>query len=184
VVNVPLGLLVAGAAGIGSGLWWAYRRGSNSKREDVPPVDNPHLDATGMLYESIGWPYFWAKGSPATPWESGPDGVDCSGYAQMALVRLGLLSPGYSDRGARSLADDSDPVVVGSQRPGDLAYYGGHVMVVLSQPGADGHSAVIGASGGDGTTFGNDENARVKVYDSALYSGNFVTYMRLKAGKA
>jgi hypothetical protein len=83
-------------------------------------------------------------------------------------------------RGAKALADGSTPVQLGSQRPGDLAYYPGHVMVVCGQAGAGGHSPVIGASGGTRTTLGQDPNARIKTFTSGAYRKDFVTYMRLK----
>lgn len=179
MVQIPL--ILGGT--IGSYALYSYYRGNNSKGGGVASNNNA-LDETEGLSDSIGWPYFWAKGSPATPWTDGPKGVDCSGYAQMALVRLGILSSGYADRGARALSDDSDPIIVGSQEPGDLAYYGGHVMVVCGYPKDDGgHSAVIGATGGGSLTFGTDPKACVKIYDSALYWSAFICYMRLKDNK-
>jgi hypothetical protein len=129
---------------------------------------------------SLGWPYFFGRGSPATPWSDGPKGVDCSGYAQMVLVKLGKLAKTATDRGSQALADASNPLKVGQQVAGDLAYYPGHVMVVAGEPDDTGHSPVIGASGGTSTTFGTNSNARVKLFDTALYRGDFVTYMRLK----
>lgn len=164
-------------------LFVSRRGGTGSAREDSRPTASGAAGLDGdaaELADSIGWPYWYGAGTPATPWADGAGGVDCSGYAQMALVRLGLLDPSAPDRSAASLADDSDPLEVGEQRPGDLAYYPGHVMVVASSPGGDGHSAVIGASGGHVYTFGNDPDARVKVFDSALYRDDFVTYMRLR----
>jgi cell wall-associated NlpC family hydrolase len=180
VAALALGGIVSAAAGY----FWASRRGANSEKEDVAPMSDGRLDATGELSDALGWPYFFGKGAPSTRWDAGADGVDCSGFAQMALVRLGLLRPDYTDRGAAALADDSDPVELGRQVPGDLAYYPGHVMVVVGYPGASGHSPVMGASGGRSTTLGNDPSARVKLFDSGAYRSDFVTYMRLKAGKA
>lgn len=142
--------------------------------------DTSECSLPANVLASLGWPYFFGKGTPATKWSDGPNGVDCSGYAQMVLVKLGLLSATAGDRGAAALADDSDPIAVGEQRAGDMAYYPGHVMIVAGNPGSDGHSPVIGASGGDKLTLGNNPNAKVKLFDSALYRGDFVTYMRLK----
>ena len=172
--------LLPAAALIAFGVW-AFLRGSNSAREDSLTSNDYTRFALGDdIRTSLGWPYFFGRGSPATKWEDGPKGVDCSGYAQMVLVRLGKLSSSAGDRGARTLANDSDPVAVGAQKPGDLAYYPGHVMVVASSPDKSGHSMVIGASGGTETTLGNDANARVKLFDSAMYRKDFVTYMRLR----
>ena len=170
---------MAGAAA----LWWVWRRGSNSSREDEPEASSTRdVDAdVEELLDAVGAPYFFGRGSPSTPWSELDDGVDCSGFAQIALVRLGLLDADATDRGARELADDSDPVELGHQEPGDLAYYPGHVMVVVGYPDEDGHSPVLGASGGDATTFGGDENAYVKLFDRGDYRDDFVTYMRLRS---
>lgn len=184
---MPL-IFVALAVGVPVGLlwWWAHDRGDGSELEDVEgeAVNGSTLIESSIrakLSDAIGWPYFFGKGSPSTPWEDGPEGVDCSGFVQMALVRLGKLASTASDRGAATLADDSDPIAVGSQRAGDLAYYPGHVVLVVGSPGADGHSPVMSASGGTSTTFGDDPNARVKVFSTAEYRSDFVTYMRLRA---
>ncbi len=167
---------------------WAYRRGMNSATEDTSAMSDSDAtkqsDLPSNVLESLGWPYYFGKGSPSTPWTDGPSGVDCSGFVQMALVRLGKLSPTYGDRGSAALADDSDPIEVGQQEPGDIAYYPGHVMLVASKPDkSTGHSAVIGASGGTSTTLGTNPEARVKMFSSAKYRKDFVTYMRLKEGK-
>ena len=172
ILGVPLALLA----------WYVRARGDGSEREDESELgEGTAAAAADELADSLGWPYFFGGGSPATPWSEGSEGVDCAGYAQIALVHLGLLSSSAPDRGAASLADDSNPIDVGDQEPGDLAYYPGHVMVVISYPGSNGHSKVMGASGGTATTFGDDPGAYVKAFDSALYRGDFVTYMRLRS---
>jgi len=175
---IPLWMLGAAAAAAG-GAWYVRQRGANSQREDM--AENQSVVCDPTLSTALGWPYWFGKGSPATVWESGANGVDCSGFAQMALVQLNRLSSSAADRGARTLADDSDPIELGQQQIGDLAYYPGHVMVVAGTPGPDGHSPVIGASGGTSSTMGNDENARVKLFSSGKYRSDFVTYMRLRA---
>jgi hypothetical protein len=161
-------------------------RGYGGSREEIPAVSSSLGEIEGeaiLLQDSIGWPYVYGSGTPATPWSDGSRGVDCSGYAQMCLVRLGRLSSGASDRGATSLAYGCDPVAVGDQFPGDLAYYPGHVVVVASYPDAvTGHSAVLSASGDPSDLVaGANPNARVKLYSTALYRGDFLTYMRLKS---
>lgn len=176
---IPALWLWGAAAAATGAAWYVRQRGANSAREDQ--VESLETTCDPTLSTALGWRYYFGKGSPATPWSSGPDGVDCSGFAQMALVKLNLLSSSAPDRGARTLADDSDPVELGQQRIGDLAYYPGHVMVVAGSPGYDGHSPVIGASGGTSTTLGTDENARVKLFSSGAYRSDFVTYMRLRA---
>ena len=179
MIPLPLLALILGVplALVG---WYVWNRGDNSAQDDTGPLSaSQGAAAAGTLSGAIGWPYYFGRGAPSTPWDDGPLGVDCSGFAQMALVRLGILSSDATDRGARTLADDSDPVDVGSQSPGDLAYYPGHVAVVVGYPGTDGHSSVMCASG-HATTFGDVEGEQVNVYSSALYRSDFVTYMRLR----
>jgi len=139
-------------------------------------------DVSALVDESLGWPYYWGKGSPGTPWTDGPLGADCNGYAQMFLVELGVLDQGAPDRGVSAMANVCDPIAVGDQQPGDLALYNGagHVMVVAGPPGADGHSPVCGASSGGSSDFGDNPDARVKLFTTALYWSKFNTYMRLK----
>jgi cell wall-associated NlpC family hydrolase len=109
------------------------------------------------LLEAWCEPYDWAQGAPPTAWLNGPHGYDCSGFAQAALVHLGLLSRSAKDRGAHQLAMAAMPVPEGEERLGDLAFYGGasHVMVVLA-PGI-----VLGAAGGDSSTHGDKPSAYV-----------------------
>lgn len=136
--------------------------------------------ALGGISGAYGWPYYWGKGSPSTPWSKGPEGVDCSGFVCMALVKLGTIPSTTGDLSSRAIADRCDPVEVGQQRPGDVAYYPGHIMLVVGYPDDDydGHSAVMGASGGRNGTFGTDPNARVKVFPAGDYRSDFVTYGR------
>jgi len=173
---LPLALL--GAGGLA---FYEYMRGRASLREDIDPATElPVGDLEAVVDTSLGWPYSYGKGSPGTPWSDGVNGVDCSGYVQMALVEIGYLDSSATDRSAAELADGSDPVALGDQQPGDIAYYPGHVMLVCGPPGEDGHSPVIGASGGTSSTHGDDPKAYVKVFDTGAYRGDFVTYMRLK----
>lgn len=103
------------------------------------------------ITSSVGWPYVYGAGTPSTLWESGPQGVDCSGLAQMALVKLGIMSPSETDRSAQGMADASYWIDEKDAKEGDLAFYGtdwntvSHVTVVL------GDGTVLSASG-SGTT--------------------------------
>lgn len=127
------------------------------------------------LLATIGVPYAWGSGTPATPWPS--DRYDCSGFAQGALVYLGLLRRAEPDRSAAALADACDPVELGHQRLGDLAFYGTggvhHVMVCL------GDGWVIGASGGGSETHGDDPRAHVQLHHY-LYRRDWVCFGRIK----
>jgi cell wall-associated NlpC family hydrolase len=184
MTSIPLAMALALGIPVAAVGLYVRARGYGGSREDIAAVDDStQLDGeAALLADSIGWPYVYGRGTPATPWSEGPRGVDCSGYAQMCLVRLGRLSSSATDRGASSLAYGCDPVAVGDQTPGDLAYYPGHVVVVASYPDAlTGHSAVLSASGdAQDLVAGLNPNARVKLYTSALYRGDFLTYMRLK----
>jgi cell wall-associated NlpC family hydrolase len=172
------------------GVYEFVKAANPSQREDIPDTGEVDMsadeggkwaDLEELMNGAHGWPYAWGGGAPSTPWADGPKGVDCSGFVQMALVRLGYLDSGATDRGARALADGCVPVSLGEQEPGDLAYYPGHVMLVCGPPGQDGHAPVIGASGGTSDTHGDDPKAYVKVFDTGAYRRDFVTYMRLKA---
>jgi hypothetical protein len=101
-----------------------------------------------QLEPALGWPYVWGNGDPGTSWADGPSGVDCSGFAQMALVKLGQLSAKAADRTADSLRSASRSIPWGEQIPGDLAFWEGHVEVVVGAPQLDGDSATIGSRDG------------------------------------
>jgi len=153
---------------------------SSSSIEDQSFDDEPY---TAELGGAVGAPYYYGRGSPSTTLQQlVTDGADCSGAVQVALVQLGLLDASATDRSATQLANDSDPIEVGQQQPGDLAFYNGHVMLVYSYPRSDGHSAVWGMHGGGQNTLGDDPTARLDVLSSALYWPDaFLTYGRLRA---
>lgn len=187
---MPIPIVAIAAAGAAAYLWSRSKRPANSAdRDAILPSEYgqgvaPECDE--LVQSCLGWPYYYGRGSPSTPWEQGAQGVDCSGLVQMCLVRYGLLSPKSVDRGATDLANVADPVPVGSQKPGDFAVYPGHVTFVVGWPDPDleGHSPVISASGGTSATKGNDPNAYVKLFDTANYrrTDGFITYARIRPG--
>jgi cell wall-associated NlpC family hydrolase len=133
---------------------------------------------TLALLRCIGIPYWTAKGTPSTPWTNIRQGVDCSGFVQMALVHAGLYRTTEPDRRAtadmgstQSLAN----ICIATKVPrfGDLAIYEGHVMFALDD------TWVIGASGGDSTTVGNNPRACVQLR-SFDYRRDFLTWGTLK----
>lgn len=133
------------------------------------------LESDQRVYElikTIGVPYWWGKGQPNTPWP--PKACDCSGFVQQAWVWLGFFGSTQPDRNWKGLADICDPVKVTDARLGDIAIYVGHVMLCL------GGEWVLGASGGDSNTKGNDPRAYVQLrrYD---YRPDFATFGRLKS---
>lgn len=123
----------------------------------------------------LGWgiPYCWGAGSPKdgggdwppNPLPKGVDGgrgFDCSGFAQAALVRLGMLDAKAPDRAAATLWDLCKPVDETEARLGDLAFYGPgaritHVTVCL------GFGTTIGANGGGSSTKGDNPKAFVQL---------------------
>lgn len=189
IASVPVVLSIVGAGLAAAWYWRGRHREANSDIVDVPETEIGPDDIAGwddtdeIAVRYYGIPYCYGKGTPATTDAEAADGLDCSGALQFFLVRLGILSPDYPDRGSAQLAADADPIAWGSQQPGDFAVYPGHVMLVISAPDDQGDSAVFGASGGTEITKGDDPEAFVRGYSSALYRDDFVTFARLKDGK-
>jgi len=143
------------------------------------------------LLQAWGTPYSWAAGKPAdgsrpewwlgVPGERGAIGFDCSGFAQVALVRLSLLSPTAGDRATAGLWQASTTIPEAEARLGDLAFYGpgsgrpGHVMLCL------GGGAVLGATGGTNRTHGADPKAFVSLERLRYWPAAFLEVRRLKA---
>lgn len=119
----------------------------------------------------IGVTYWYGAGRPSTPWP--PTKVDCSGWVLMSWVRLDLLPATEGDHGAMDIAN-SMCVETKEPRLGDVAIYPGHVMLCLGGPW------VIGASGGDSTTHGNDPKACVQLHRFD-YRHDFKCFGRLRA---
>jgi cell wall-associated NlpC family hydrolase len=137
------------------------------------------------LLAAWGVPYSWGAGTPrhgTTDWPDGAHGIaggvgwDCSGFAQAALVRLGILSPMSPDRTAAALFNLCAPVIPGGERIGDLAFYGigriSHVMVVI------GPEVVFGACGGGSKTNADDPRAFVRI-ERLMYRADLVGIKRL-----
>lgn len=111
------------------------------------------------LLQAWGVPYSYGAGKPSDggreDWYTGARGIrggvgyDCSGFVQVAQVRLGLLSPAAADAATGGLWEKSD-LVKDQPRVGDMAFYGKerptHVMLCL------GGGVVMGATGGYPTT--------------------------------
>lgn len=162
-----------------------------SSREDLPESYSGSADGS-PFNELEGIAYSYGAGGPSTPWGEaakgikGGAGLDCSGAAQMMMVGIGKLEPTDPDRSSSALAAMSTEIPWGSQKWGDLAFYGSsrskvsHVMVCNENARkADGDCEVIGASGGTSKTNGDDPNARVKRFGSAKYRKDFLFFGRL-----
>lgn len=137
-----------------------------------------HPEAVDVL-GTIGILYDWGGGGPSVPWPPPESGVDCSGLAQMVLVRCGLLSPTAPRRNAFQLANLCDPVpATAAPRFLDVAFFGhpvDHVTICLGV-----RDLIVGASGGGSHTHGNDPNAFVQMH-RLHYRNDFVVVGRLKA---
>lgn len=169
---------------LGVALWLATRSSQsdsdNSTKEDtVSSNDVTMIDSSvSFAIDALGWPYYYGMGSPSTPFEDGVYGVDCGGLVMMCAVQKGDISSDSPDMTAHDIAMNCYKVEIGTQEPGDIAYYPGHVAYVVGYPGEDGHSPVISASGGNKTTKGDNPNAYVKLFESGAYRSDFVCYMR------
>ncbi len=147
------------------------------------------------LYEALGVSYVYGAGAPCAVsmglWPQGcysaffgsksRRGLDCSGFAQMGLVRMGLMSPEEIDRSAAAMQLVCKPIQASELRHGDLVFYGKtcvtHVMVILPD-----RVAVIGASGGRSSTNGNVAGAKVKIYDRYDYRSDIYGFGRWPGG--
>lgn len=130
------------------------------------------------LLRCVGIRYWYGRGTPRTPWERMRDGVDCSAYVAMSLVHAGVYSSSQPDRRAtastptlKSIAD----ICVETKAPqfADVAIYPGHVMFVLDE------DLVIGASGGDSTTYGDNPKACVQLHRPD-YRKDFLCFGQLR----
>lgn len=182
---LPLAALLLGGGALFS-LSRGGAVGDSSTREDMAEAKVTGSGIAAVLLSALGWLYTWG-GAAVTTWSAaaalhaaGKAVVDCSLFASLALVKMGLRRT-FKRYTAATLANACDPIAWGKQMPGDIAIYPGHVMIVLTAPDAHGDSSVIGASGGGSQTHGDDPNARVKTFKSAKYRGDFVTFGRLKA---
>lgn len=126
-------------------------------------------DRVGHLMEAWGTPYSWGAGTPTlNGWPLGVKGLrggigyDCSGFAQAALVRLGMLKAGTPDRSAAGLWDAGKPVETDDAQLGDLAFYGSHARITHVTVCLGG-GVTIGANGGNSMTNGDDPRAFVQL---------------------
>lgn len=136
-----------------------------------------------LIFSTVGTRYWWGKGNLTTPLVEILQGADCSGYAMVMLREIGIVRPdAWFDTTATELANACDPVATNLADLGDLVFYGTgsgdrpvtHVMVYI------GDGMVIGASGGNSKTKGNDPNAVVQVRPAG-YRKDLLVIGRLKS---
>jgi murein DD-endopeptidase len=150
----------------------------------ILPLDDPRFID---LLAAWGASYSWGSGTPGNAeasWPNGAKGIkggvgwDCSGFAQAALVRLGMLSVRAPDCSAATLYGFGKHVAPGEEQMGDLAFYGPHgkvqhVMVVV------GTGIVLGARGGGSTTNADDARAFVQLEPLKYWPSAFLGVRRL-----
>jgi len=150
------------------------------------PLNDPRLLD---LLAAWGALYSWGAGTPGNAEGGWPGGVkgtrggigwDCSGFAQAALVRLGMLSVRAPDCSASTLYGLGAPVAAGEEQMGDLAFYGphgriSHVMVVI------GTGIVLGARGGGASTNADEPRAFVQLEPLKYWPSAFLGVRRLPA---
>lgn len=115
--------------------------------------------------EAIGIPYSWGGASAGgKPFVWPPSVTDCSEFVSLMLARLCVVSHSMGRQTTSTMSANFDPVAVGQQRPGDVAFFYdyNHVELVVSEPDSTGHSVTIGARGGGSSTYGGDPDAYVK----------------------
>ncbi|MCY3878149.1 MAG: NlpC/P60 family protein [Rhodobacteraceae bacterium] len=81
----------------------------------------PRADFVHEAKRFLDVPYLWGG--------NGPTGVDCSGLVQLALNAVGIRCPRDSDMQFSGLGE---PVRKNALKPGDLAFWNGHVGVVCA----------------------------------------------------
>ena len=82
-------------------------------------LDAPQPDPVAVARRFLGVPYLWGG--------NGPGGIDCSGLVQAARRACALPCPGDSDLQRAMPGADVPP---GSEAPGDLIFWTGHVAMV------------------------------------------------------
>jgi hypothetical protein len=151
------------------------------------PLDQTSIAGTlsRLAATADGVRYSWGGGHGRRTWPQGGPGTrggigwDCSGLtlaALEALLRWRWDGPRLNSKG---IAYACEPIADGRQQPGDIAYYPGHVVVVVGWPDPrTGKTAVLSASGGEPDVNGDNPNAVVKVIPDADYRDDRITYAR------
>ncbi len=140
-----------------------------------PFLADARVEATieALVEPALGVPYVWSGGGANARFPEGSlgrvlsparRGWDCSGFVLGLLALLGAVPWEWvTPRNSTGLRQLCAPVPWGSQRPGDLAFYEGHVVVIATFPDPAGDSVIVEAGGGRSTTNGDDPRARVRI---------------------
>lgn len=159
----------------------------NSQREDEPP------NSTGLpvdpafqpyVYESLlSWLYYW--GGPKLPVAGLKRGAvlkgllgDCGGLLWCLFIMAGVFPEDFPRLLAGDYQTDSRFVRVADSdiRPGDILCYPNHVAGCVGGYGLN--CTVWSDSGGGRQTFGNNPNARPKLFKGPRYRKDFLFAVR------
>lgn len=106
---------------------------------------------------ALGAPYLWGGPNfnkyllPGDLEGGAEDGMDCSGFVSTALRYLGMVTDKFCyHRTTGDMASACDAVAEEDAEPGDIAYYGGHVALVVGRD-KSGELYVLSMSNGDHT---------------------------------
>lgn len=145
----------------------------------------------GLVFDAAAnRPYVYGGGGPNAPFPGGSAGLnkppkagwDCSGFTLAVMAVLGRVPWAWSGpRSSTELRKLCTVVPWGQQRPGDLAFYPGHVSVIATRPSEGGDSEVIESGGGRSTTNGDDPKAKVRRLATIRYRPDFLHIGRLPA---
>ena len=89
-------------------------------RAQLAPLGAPAGDPVAVAEMFLGVPYLWGG--------DGPDGIDCSGLVQAALLACGIACPADSDRQCAAFGAPP-PAAPGELPRGALLFWEGHVAM-------------------------------------------------------
>ena len=173
ILRLPFGARLAAGAGTADGgpegggsAAFLRAAGGYVPRAQLRPVAEHDADPVAVAERFLGVPYLWGG--------DGPDGVDCSGLVQAALLACGIPCPADSDRQEAAFGGPPDDVR-GAPR-GALIFWDGHVamsrgdgtmihanagaMAVSLEGIADGVARIERAGGGRPTALGRPSPPR------------------------